>query len=141
MEFFLFSFHHPLIYLDFLPQLFCISLYAFFETVDFFFGFDVPFFFFALILLTNEFFTPSLFLPSFAVAPFIGGLGADFFLGRPGLFFLVVDITILYPSSAKSTPWRMFKVRTREDFTSLNIRGNHGGKLPSGSRVYGRPIR
>ena len=38
-----------------------MSLYAFFETVDFFFVFDVPLFFFALILFTKEFLTPSLF--------------------------------------------------------------------------------
>src|SRR5215203_5010056 len=67
-------------------QLFCMSLYAFLETVDFFLVLDAPFFFLALMLLTKEFFTPSLFflVLSFFVAAF---LGAVFFLGAA--FFLV----------------------------------------------------
>ena len=86
-------------YFDF-PQLFSMSLYAFFETVDFFFGLDVPFFFFALILLTNEFLTPSLFFPLFFAAflrdvffaAFFGDLVTAFFFGRPGDFFLVAIV-------------------------------------------------
>ncbi len=50
------------------PQLFSISLYAFLETVDLLLGFEVPFSFLALILLTKEFFTPFLFF--FAVLLF-----------------------------------------------------------------------
>lgn len=55
------------------PQLFCISLYDSFDTVDFFALLAVPFFFFALMLFTKEFFTPSLF---FWVLAF---LAVDFF--------------------------------------------------------------
>ncbi len=56
-----------------------MSLYAFLETVDFFLDFDVPFFFLALMLLANEFFTPSLF---FLTALFFGAafLEVVFFL-------------------------------------------------------------
>jgi len=85
----------------FLPQLFCIFLYDFFVTVDFFLLREVPFFFFALILFTNEFFTPSLFFfaPLFLGADlsalFFAGFRAVFFAGLRAVFFVAfffVDI-------------------------------------------------
>ena len=75
-------------YLDFRPQLSCISSYAFFDTVDFFLGLDAPVFFFALILLTREFLTPSLFFPVFFGALW-ADFGGDFFRGLPVDFFFV----------------------------------------------------
>lgn len=56
--------------------MFCILLYDFFETVDFFLGLDVPFFFRAFMLFTKEFFTPSLFF--FAEPLFVDVLFATF---------------------------------------------------------------
>ena len=62
-------------YLPF-PQLFSIFLYCFLLTVDFFLVLESPFFLCALMLLTSEFFTPSLFFfaLAFFAAPFFGAL-------------------------------------------------------------------
>ena len=51
------------------PQLSSILLYCFLLTVDFFFGFESPRFLCALMLFTNEFLTPSLFV--FLAPPFL----------------------------------------------------------------------
>ena len=59
--------------------------------VDFFFGRDAPFFFFSLMLLTSEFFTPSLFF--FAVPPVF--LTADFFTDLSGADFFVADFFLV----------------------------------------------
>jgi len=69
-----------------------ISLYAFFEIVDFFLGRDVFFFFFAFMLLTSEFSTPSLFnfLPAFFAAAF---LGTAFFVVA---FFVVAFFVVAF---------------------------------------------
>ena len=82
-----------------LPQFFFIALYDRFETVDFFFDLDFPLLFLALMLLTSEFFTPSLFFfaPVFFAAFFpAADLLADFlpdFLAGFALFFAVFAIT------------------------------------------------
>jgi hypothetical protein len=61
-------------------QLFCIFRYDLPEIVDFFFGLALPFFFRALMLLTSEFLTPSLFFFPPVLADFFGAVFfADFF--------------------------------------------------------------